>query len=164
MKTTDNKLTVDELDELCRLYMDCKLSVMEEKELEYILSRTSISTPLIDDVKAVMSVHLLPKTTETTGKTRYLNWKLVSGIAASIALIFSVSYLFYTSHPSNLSDVDYEVSVVAYNHGKRLSESQAMAAADIAMSKADSLMMLASLTEREYMLRTDDLIRKADNN
>ncbi len=40
MKTDEMNLTVEELEELCRLYMDCKLSVMEEKELEYVLSQT----------------------------------------------------------------------------------------------------------------------------
>ena len=33
MKDLDHILTLQETEELCRLYMECQLSVLEEKEL-----------------------------------------------------------------------------------------------------------------------------------
>ena len=37
MKQNANHITLEEAEQLCRLYMDCQLSVLEETELEYVL-------------------------------------------------------------------------------------------------------------------------------
>ena len=43
MKDNTNILTLQDIEELCRLYLDCELSVLEEQELEYVLLNTSYS-------------------------------------------------------------------------------------------------------------------------
>ena len=37
MKQYTRHITVEEAEQLCRLYIDCQLSVLEETELEYVL-------------------------------------------------------------------------------------------------------------------------------
>ncbi len=45
-----------------------------------------------------------------------------------------------------------------------MSDKAAVAATNIAMEKADSLMNLALLTEREYMLKANDIINETNSN
>lgn len=164
MKTDELNLTVKELDELCRLYMDCRLSVLEERQLEYILSRSSLTSESIAEVRSLMDIQLLNKYENTIHKTRYWNWRYVSGIAASIAILLSVA-IYSTSHRNdNLYGDNPNIYIAAYSHGERLNHKEAISATNLAMAKADSLMNLASLTERDYMLRANDIINETFNN
>lgn len=164
MKTDDLNLTVEELDELCRLYMDCQLSVLEEKELEYILSRTTLISESISEVKSLTNIQLMPRPHKTIRKTRFRAWKYISSIAASVAVILSVALYSTSSRNTSLSDVDSNVYIAAYSHGKRLSGNEAVEATNLAMTKADSLMNFAASTEREYMLRANEIINGTLNN
>lgn len=156
MKTDELKLTIDELDKLCRLYMDCKMSVLEEKELEYILSQTALTSSSIEKVRGLMKIPVREPQYVVPRKTKFRNWRYISGIAAGLALMFSVGYYF----SSNLSQSDSSVYIAAYSHGDRLSDKEAISATHTAMAKADSLMNLASLTERENMLKANDIINE----
>lgn len=49
-------ITVEEIEQLCRLYMDCRLSVLEETELEYVLLRSEMDSPLINDTRMLMKI------------------------------------------------------------------------------------------------------------
>lgn len=165
MKTDEINLTVAELEELCRLYMDCKLSVMEEKELEYVLSRTHLTSPSIEGVRSLMGIQVLPiHSSMRTKANRIWNWRLFSGIAASIAILISVAF-YLVSPQENMPDYNGStVYVAAYSHGQRLNERDAIASTDIAMARADSLMRYAALTERDYMMRANDIISETSNN
>lgn len=164
MKTDELNLTAEELDELCRLYMDCKLSVLEEKELEYVLSHTSLTSPSIDEVRSIMNIPAIARPYKASRKPKFRIWKFVSGIAASLAVILSVACFFLSSKTSNMSDSDTAVYIAAYCHGELLSDKEAVVATNIAIAKADSLMNLASLTEREYMLKANNIINETHNN
>ena len=160
MKADEMNLTAEELDNLCRLYMDCKLSVLEEKELEYILTRTSLNSPSIDEVKALMNIQLLPRLEGRKHKFQLPSWKTIAGIAASIAILLSVA-IYSISHPdSNVAGSTVTDYIAAYSHGKRLSDAQALSSTSRAIARADSLMELASLTEREYIQRADIIINE----
>ncbi len=158
MNTDELTLTIDELDELCRLYMDCRLSVLEEKELEYILSKTSFTSPLIQEVKCIMKLQVVKPEYIMPRNNNFPIRKYFSGIAASLAIIFSVGYFFLSSKHSDLSDSDSSVFIAAYSHGEQLSYKEALNATHSAIEKADSLMNLAALTEREYLLKANDII------
>lgn len=160
MKTEELNLTAEELDELCRLYMDCKLSVLEEKELEYVLSLTSMTSPTIKKVRSLMNITLY----KTSRKSKFRILKYVSGIAASLAAILSIACFFFYSQTSNMSDGDTAGYIAAYRHGELLNDKEAVVATNIAIAKADSLMHLASLTEREYMLKANNIINETHNN
>lgn len=160
MKTEELNLTAEELDELCRLYMDCKLSVLEEKELEYILCRSSLTSPSIEEVRTLMDIQTLHRSHKATRKTRFWNWKHITGIAASIAVILSLT-LYFTAPRTSENANAY---VTAFSHGERLSDNEAITSTNLAMAKADSLMNLAKMTEYEYMLWADDIINETLNN
>lgn len=155
MKTDELNLTIDELDKLCRLYMDCELSVLEEKELEYVLSRTNLSSPAIDDVRDIMKIdvsgHSHPETVVPRVSRR---WKYISRIAASVTVALSIALFF---NPSDNNPATY---IEAYSHGKQLDGEEAVLSTGIAMAKADSLMNLAASAERENMLKAEDIITR----
>lgn len=165
MKTDELSLTIEELDELCRLYMDCKLSVLEEKELEYVLSRTPLTSPAIKEVRSLVGIRTL-KLTQSKPKSakRNWNWRLFSGIAASIAILISVAIYFVSPQENMHSNNGTTVYVAAYSHGQRLNERDAITSTDIAMAKADSLIQYATLTERHYMMRANDIISETSQN
>ena len=54
MKDNDQILNLQETEELCRLYLECQLSVLEERELQYILGKLDYSSPLIDEARQSM--------------------------------------------------------------------------------------------------------------
>lgn len=165
MKTDELNMTVDELDELCRLYMDCKLSVLEEKELEYVLSQTSLTSISIQEVRNLMDIQVTPIRSSKPARARLnWNWRMFSGIAASLAIIISVAICLVFPHKNMPDNNSSTVYIAAYFHGQKLNERDAIASTNIAMSKADSLMQYAILTEREYMLRANDIISETFNN
>ncbi len=164
MKADELYMTIEELDELCRLYMDCNLSVLEEKELEYILSQTTLTSPSIKQVRSLMRIPAFNHQYVSPRKDKFRLWKYISGIAASLAVIFSAGYYLFSSKSPDLSYSDSSVYITAYNRGEKLSDKAAVAATNIAMEKADSLMNLALLTEREYMLKANDIINETNSN
>ncbi len=56
MKHPENQFTIEEVEKLCQLYMDCQLSVLEETELEYVLMQSDFDSPLINETKEIMAV------------------------------------------------------------------------------------------------------------
>lgn len=168
MKTDEMNLTVAELEELCRLYMDCKLSVVEEKELEYVLSQTTLTSPSIEEVRSLMGVHkysrLSLKPASAKRDWNCWNWRLFSGIAASIAFILTVAFCL-TSRQDSLHSTDSDPEyIAAYSNGRRLNEREAIETTTIAMAKADSLMNYASLVERANMQKANEIISETFNN
>lgn len=164
MNPEELNLTIDELDKLCHLYMDCKLSVLEEKELEYVLTHTDLTSPVIEEVRSLMGIQLLPRSSKLPVKKRSWNWGYISGIAASLAVIISVAIYFLLPSGSNLSGAKQDVYIATYSHGERLNGRDAIRATDMAMAKADSLMKYAAMTERQYMLKAEKVITESFNN
>ena len=56
MKQNAKHITMEEAEQLCRLYMDCQLSVLEETELEYVLMRSELDSPLLSETRALMGI------------------------------------------------------------------------------------------------------------
>lgn len=167
MKRDEDKLTVAELDELCRAYMDCRLSVLEEAELEYILSHTTLTSANIEDVRSLMGIPYSPESlsepslTPTRNKKKIWNWRSFSAAASIIAILFSVTFYFMSGSISKATDNDFYV--VAYNHGKQLNEAEALTSTAIAMAKADSLMKAAAMMEDNFINKANALIQITTN-
>ena len=49
-------LTLQELEQLSQAYVDCHLSRLQERELELVLISTPISSPVIDEARALMDI------------------------------------------------------------------------------------------------------------
>lgn len=165
MKEHDVKLTLQETEQLCRLYMDCQLTVLEETELQYVLDKLPYSSPCIDEVRMLMGLHVPSAVPKTSGKIfRFLRNNAAISIAASLAILFYVGiFMQLRQGGSSLSDSHDNVYVAAYNHGKRLKGDEALQATNMAMEKADSLMAYASRAEREYMMKANDIITATIN-
>ena len=56
MRDKDIELSVGELETLCNLYIECKLSVLEETELYYVLLKTDKDSALINETRAIMGI------------------------------------------------------------------------------------------------------------
>lgn len=126
-----NELSIKDIETLCQLYNECKLSVLEESELEYILLSTSFSSELINDTRKLMGISRqirIEKKSQCTGRTvyrRFTYWTL--GVAASIGII--VGTILFKNYPT-LSDDSY---YIGYVEGKPVNDETArnMAKAEI---------------------------------
>ena len=56
MKQNAKHITIEEAEQLCRLYMDCQLSVLEETELEYLLMQSELDSPLLSETRSLMGI------------------------------------------------------------------------------------------------------------
>lgn len=168
MKEHDIKLTLQETEQLCRLYMDCRLTVLEETELQYVLGKVPYSSPRIDEVRMLMGISL-PMNVKESPKRRLGRLSRIATlrIAASVTILFAAGVaLFHNGHGIQGSPLPLDenhVYIAAYSHGKRLNGGEAESATNIAMAKADSLMKYASLTERDYMMKANDIISETIN-
>lgn len=119
-----DSLSKQELEELAQLYLDCRLSLLQEKELEYVLSCVDISTPILDEAREMMGISTLlsagqPLSVDT--KKRH-GWKSVlkwSGIAACLALVVLTGTKFL--YPGANKDADSQDYVLIYMNGEDIS-------------------------------------------
>lgn len=166
MKGHDIKLTLQETEQLCRLYMDCKLSVLEETELQFILGELPYSSPCIDEVRMLMGLSISRKALKPSkNKTRFWRGRYAIGIAASFTILMVIGISLFRNHNMNEQSVDSDnIYIEAYSHGERLNRDEAIVATNLAMIKADSLMRYASLTDRDFMMKADHIISVIANN
>lgn len=128
MKEQDDKLTLQETEQLCSLYMDCNLSVVEETELRYFLTKVDYHSPLIDEVRQIMDVdtYISDKPFAKNGsnrKPRFRRWPAIVSIAASFAVIIGIGFFFRLSSSHGLAES--QPYYVAYIDGHRLSDEDA---------------------------------------
>ena len=123
MKQNANHITLEEAEQLCRLYMDCQLSVLEETELEYVLMQSELDSPLLSETRALMgisrSVHLQIKK-----KRLFATWGWRA--AACVAILIGCVALFR-------NHITTETNTIAYKEGVELSVEKTK---DIAQSEA----------------------------
>ena len=123
MKQETRHMTVEEAEKLCRLYMDCQLSVLEETELEYVLMRSELDSPLLQETRALMgisrSVYLQAKK-----KSLFVTWGWRA--AACVAIIIGCAALMW-----NL--ITSKTDTIAYKEGTEISVDRTR---DIAKSDA----------------------------
>lgn len=134
MNEQDNRLTLQETEQLCEFFMDCKLSVLQENELRYVLSQIDYHSPLIDDVRKLMGIELSAFDKSVPGSQRInKRWRTKKiayfSIAASIAIIVCLGVGFlhhttpdFTSTPGHTSPTP---EYIAYVDGQQLSEDEA---------------------------------------
>lgn len=147
MKSEELNLTIDELDKLCHLYMDCKLSVLEEKELEYVLTQSELTSPSIDEVRSLMNIQQLPSSSKLPVRKRTWNWRYISGIAVSLAILFGIGFTVLKTDNSDTSVPD---NCIAYVNGREIHGDVAMARIESETRKADEFISrMAELEEEE---------------
>lgn len=139
MINKDDILTQKEVELLCSQYLDCRLSVLEETELEYLLSKVDYSSPVIDDARLLMGLATAsaanvsaPPQPAHAGKRRR-RMRYIIECAATIALLFGVG--FSLSHPRQSETV-----YIAYCDGHKANGSQAKMQVEADMKRAEEIM------------------------
>lgn len=101
---TKEQMTLPEIERLCQAYVDCRLSKLQEKELELVLLSSGLTTPIIAEVRTLMRLTTLmaannskPKIIKK-GKLKVFKY---TGIAACVAVItICTGYVFMICKPS----------------------------------------------------------------
>lgn len=84
------ELTLQELEELSRAYLDCRLSRTEEKELELLLYTFGASSPVIREARASMGIETLIAASPVRLKRRpWLRW--IAGVAACAMALLGIA-------------------------------------------------------------------------
>lgn len=96
MKQADINLSFQEVEELCSLYLQCSLSVLEERELEYVLSQLPYSSPDIDATRLMMN--LAPSATAAKQPSRFRRSAWLSAAAAVFAFVAIGLGVFFSGH------------------------------------------------------------------
>ena len=123
MKQDTRHITIEEAEQLCRLYMDCQLSVLEETELEYVLMQSELDSPLLRETRALMglsrSVNLQAKK-----KRLFVTWGWRAAACAAI-LIGCVALL--RNHITTETDAiaNKERTELSVNTTKEIAKSEA---------------------------------------
>lgn len=151
MNKQDTKLTLQDTEQLCRLYMECKLSVLEEKELQYVLTKLPYSTPCINETRMLMGV-ALPAANRIPAWKRFTLWK----VAASVALISAIGLtLFNIQHGRG---TDSPAICIAYTNGNILSEEQAILQIEADMKEAEIFLHQVDELNAQEQSKIDNLI------
>ena len=175
MKDNNLILSLQETEELCRLYLECRLSALEEKELQYVLGRMeAYGSPVIDEARESMVAEGLLDIRKsgavTTRPKRWFRWPgLVAGIAASAAVAVVLSVAVRDNVPKSGGDdglimaaTAQETVSIAYEGGRRLSPEDADKAIRESMKMADELLALAEARDREEMEKIERLMQMTD--
>ena len=123
MKQDTRHITIEEAEQLCRLYMDCQLSVLEETELEYVLMRSELDSPLLHETRALMgisrSVYLQAKK-----KSLFVTWGWRA--AACVAILIGCVALL-RNHVTTEKDAitNKERTELSVNTTKEIAKSEA---------------------------------------
>ena len=149
-------LSFEETEQLCSLYMECHLSRLEETELEYILGFLPYSSPIIEEVRALMSISLSssmevkdasPMKKEIRRKQMA---KRITIAAASFLLLLSIGIPTY-QHFRQQSEIYCQV----FAYGKEVGRDKAMAMAAEEMERIDRFFESMSDAESEQQERIE---------
>ena len=161
MKEHDVKLTLQETEQLCRLYMDCRLTVLEETELQYVLGKMPYSSPCIDEVRMLMGVSI-PMNVKESSKKRFawLNRKTAIGIAASVTILFAVGVALLNNRPVN---DNYSAGVyIAYANGHEVSQELSVQQVKSDMEQADEFLSHIAKLEAQEQKQVENFINQIE--
>lgn len=148
----NEELTLQELEELSRAYLDCRLSRAEEKELELLLLSTPISTPVLREARNAMGIESLLAAVPAGHRRRYrrrYRWLFRAAACAAI-LVASAVMIHLARQPA--AGGDY-VCVVVDGHELAVDQA-ARAAAEI---QRNSMAMLAEAMQEASADQTASL-------
>ncbi len=161
MKEHDVKLTLQETEQLCRLYMDCQLTVLEETELQYVLGEMPYSSPCIDEVRMLMGV-AIPMTVKESSKKRFtwFNRKIAIGIAASVTILLAAGVAIFNNQAVN--DNDYSGIYIAYANGQEVSHELSVQQVKSDMAQADEFLSHIAELEAQEQERVENFINQIE--
>lgn len=129
----DNKIfTAEELEALSKAYLDCRLTKLEEKELELVLLSCDASSPIIDEARETMGIMAAyEKATPQRHKHSYKTARFTRAAAAiGIIMMMSLAIAPFWKNAEYKDNSADSFAVAVYIDGERLSP-------EIAVSKAE---------------------------
>lgn len=161
MKEHDVKLTLQETEQLCRLYMDCQLTVLEETELQYVLGKIPYSSPCIDEVRMLMGVSIPMKSKESSKKRfKWFNRKTAIGIAASVTILLAIGVPLFNSRTVN---DNYSSGVyIAYANGQEVSQEFSVQQVKSDMEQADEFLKHIAELEAQEQEQVENFINQIE--
>lgn len=143
MNKQDTNLTLQDTEQLCRLYMECKLSVLEEKELQYVLTKLPYSTPCINETRMLMGVAI-----PAADKIPFWKRHTVLKAAASVAAIAGIGLVLFNLLSGNVDD--NQAVYIAYTNGTILNKEQSIFQVEADMKEAEIFLhQVAELNAKE---------------
>ena len=86
---TIESLTLNELEQLTQAYLDCRLTRLEEKELELLLASSPLSSPTIDEAREQMALTSLMAASHSrrrVAKRRFIRFGSIAACLAAIVI------------------------------------------------------------------------------
>lgn len=122
-----NNLTHEELETLAQAYLDCRLTRLEEKELELVLYSSDISSPVIDEARRTMGITTLLSAAPASRRRLHVPRHRHSwiGWAAATAGILLLSSLVYFTR-INAGSPDNVDQMAVYVNGRQLTGHEAL--------------------------------------
>ena len=141
MKDKNIELSIGELETLCNLYIECKLSVLEETELYYVLLKTDNDSALINETRSIMGLEQKNADCKPpiVSKKPFYKRFVFYGAAACLALVIglSVPVIFNNrsdeNNPDNIAST--QIECVVYSNGKRITGDKAISIAQANIDK-----------------------------
>lgn len=154
MMESDNKpMTLAELEALAELYFEASLSRADERLLMKVLAESGISSPVLDEARAVMGMELThpEKRVDMLKPRRSLvrRVRVWSSVAAA-ALVLTVGGVGFIRQKSSL---DGETVYIAYANGKRITDEDEARRQALADYESSMRMMSELKAQSEIELR-----------
>lgn len=137
MKHHDEQFTIEEVESLCLLFQDCKLSVLEETELEYVLMHINYNSPLIEETKVLMALSRSVNIVEAK-KSHKPIWTWVMRTAACFAILLGA--LFIYRYSTQINFITGSNDCIVYVAGERANDKVALEIAEADVAKMQRFM------------------------
>lgn len=154
---SDNKIfTAEELDALSKAYLDCRLTKLEEKELELVLLSCDASSPIIDEARETMGIMAAyEKATPQRHKHSYKTSRFTRAAAAiGIIMMMSLAIAPFLKDDGSNEDRTDSFAVAVYIDGERLSPEKAVSKAE--ETQAMCMAMLEQAVDKATTLQNEN--------
>lgn len=153
----DKYLSIEETEQLCRLYMECRLTLLEEAELQYVLGLLPYSSPIIEEVRTLMNISLSceleckKSQLRIPGKKKNFIRKALI-VAASVVVLLSVGIPIYL-HFKQESELYCQV----FSNGQEVSRDKALAIAEGELERIDKFFEDMKSVESEQQKKIESV-------
>ncbi|MDE6560690.1 MAG: hypothetical protein K2K75_04870 [Muribaculaceae bacterium] len=153
----DKYLSIEETEQLCRLYMECRLTLLEEAELQYVLGLLPYDSPIIEEVRRLMDISLSCEieTQESQlfkpGKKKNIIKNLLL-VAASVVLLLSIGIPIYYHF-----EQESELYCQVFSNGQEVSKDKALVIAEGELERIDQFFENIKNIESEQQQQIESL-------
>lgn len=163
MRSFEEHISLAEAEELCRLYLDCRLSLVEEAELEYLLGKLRYDSPVISEARESMGIETLCRARIRHERKRIRRYRRIGVSAAAVLMLaLTASMVLRFQSPQSSSATHGAASpenvLIAYEGGHRLEGEEAYKSEQRYIDKAEALMAMAEAMESASMEQQQKII------